>query len=88
MRSHIIERIPGMNNYEMLRECELLRNIMLSEPSIKKNKKYKVDQESLDRIIRSCEYYKALHDGDSIFRDYQKEIIKDSLSIIKQSGFV
>jgi superfamily II DNA or RNA helicase len=88
MRSHIIERIPGMNNYEMLRECELLRDIMLSEPSIKKNKKYKVDQESLDRIIRSCEYYKALHDGDSIFRDYQKEIIKDSLSIIKQSGFV
>lgn len=88
MRSYIIERIPGMNNYEMLRECEMLHRVMISEPSIKKKTKYKVDQDSLDRIIRSCEYYRNLHEGDSIFRDYQKKIIKDSLSIINKSGFI
>jgi hypothetical protein len=89
MKSHIIERIPGLNDYEMWKECEILKKIVLIEPSIKNKKaKYQVEKDVIDRITRSCEYYKNLHESNAIFRDYQKKIIQDSLSIIKKTGFV
>lgn len=100
----IIERNLGFNNLEMWNQCELLKSVVIQTIDVKEGrgknvkiyKKYKhnTPQDVIDKIIRSCEYYKQLHEKDMErnnqikFRDYQTDIIHRGTDIIKKSGFL
>ncbi len=70
----IIERDPGYNNYEMWERCELLKGVVTKTIESKEGRgknvriitkyKYNTPQNVIDKIIRSCEYYKQLHEKD------------------------
>jgi len=92
----IIERNLGFNDYEMWKQCELLKKVVCATVDVKvgRGKNVKIVQEYKhntpteirDRIIRSCEYYKSLMKVE--FRDYQKDIIEKASDIILENGFV
>jgi SNF2 family DNA or RNA helicase len=105
----IIDRDPGYNNYEMWERCELLKSVVTKTIESKEGRgknvriitkyKYNTPQNVIDKIIRSCEYYKQLHEKDmevkevltngSIqFREYQTDIIHRGTEIIKKVGFL
>jgi hypothetical protein len=97
----IIERKLGLNNEAMLEYCNTLRDILTQTKEVKSGRgksvefrmvlKYKDDIETLDRIIKSCEHYKNLHEMESNefdYRDYQKDIIVSGCKILKQYGFL
>lgn len=106
----IIPRTPYYSNKSMYEQMELLKSVVLATKTIKERvgKKYverevlkfKTDQETIDRIVRSAEYYKKLHEEDmkqvkevSVsggvqFRDYQTRIIHDGYKILKEHGFL
>lgn len=81
----IIDRDPGYNNYEMWERCELLKGVVTKTIESKEGRgknvmiitkyKYNTPQNVIDKIIRSCEYYKKLYEME------KKEI--GSLEIIK-----
>lgn len=81
----IIERNLGFNDYEMWKQCELLKKVVCATVDVKvgRGKNVKIVQEYKhntpteirDRIIRSCEYYKNLYEMK------QKEV--GSLEVIK-----
>jgi hypothetical protein len=64
----IIERISGFDNQFMYEYCDSLRKIVMQTKEVKSGRgkqivveqilKYNTDQETIDRINRSCEYYK------------------------------
>ena len=81
----IIERNLGFNDYEMWKQCELLKKVVCATIDVKSGRgknvktiqeyKHKTPTEIRDRIIRSCEYYKNLYEMK------QKEV--GSLEVIK-----
>ena len=81
----IIERNLGFNDYEMWKQCELLKKVICATIDVKVGRgknvktiqeyKHKTSTEIRDKIIRSCEYYKNLYEMK------QKEV--GSLEIIK-----
>jgi len=106
----IIPRTPYYSNKSMYEQMELLKSVVLATKTIKERvgKKYierevlkfKTDQETIDRIVRSSDYYKKLHEEDmkqvkevSVsggvqFRDYQTRIINDGYKILSKHGFL
>jgi hypothetical protein len=100
----ILDRNIGYNNYEMWQRCELLKKIVTQTVETKEgrgknvrivtNYKHNTDKEVIDRIVRSCEYYKQLHEKDMErnnqikFRDYQKDIIRSGTEILNKFGFL
>lgn len=81
----IIERNLGFNDYEMWKQCELLKKVVCATVDVKVGRgknvktiqeyKHNTPTEIRDRIIRSCEYYKNLYEMK------QKEV--GSLEVIK-----
>jgi len=71
----LIERKLGHNNEAMLEYCNTLKDILMQTKEVKSGRgksvefrrvlKYKDDIESLNRIIKSCEHYKKLHDMEN-----------------------
>lgn len=94
----IIERIPSYTNDDMLHYCETLKSIVTQTYDTKvgrgknveiiKVPKHKVDQDVIDRIARSCEYYKKLNQMTFNFRDYQLDIIEKGSRILNEHGFL
>jgi SNF2 family DNA or RNA helicase len=105
----IIDRDPGYNNYEMWQRCELLKKVVTQTVEVKEGRgrnvkvyakyKHNTPKNVIDRIIRSCEYYKQLHEKDMEvkevltngtiqYRDYQYDIIKKGSQILSEYGFV
>ena len=96
----IIERISGYDDKSMWEYCETLKKITHQTKEVKSGRgkaieirevlKYETNKEVLDRITRSCEYYKDLHEtqGKFKFRPYQVEIINKAYEIIKNHRFV
>ena len=100
----IISRDYGYNNYEMWKRCELLKQVVTQTVEVKEGRgrnvkvytKYKHNTPTnvIDRIIRSCEYYKQLHEKDMEvnnqikFRDYQIDIINRGTEILENSWFL
>jgi hypothetical protein len=100
----ILERNSGFSNYEMWKQCELLRDVVFqtTESKIGRGKNVRVVQnfkhntptDVRERITNSCEYYKKLHEKDMErnnqikFRDYQYDIIRKGTEILNESGFV
>lgn len=83
----IIERNLGFNNLEMWNQCELLKSVVTQTIDVKEGrgknvkiyKKYKhnTPQDVIDKIIRSCEYYKQLHEKDMEKREIGSlEVVK------------
>lgn len=68
----IIERIPSYTNDDMLNYCETLKSIVTQSHETKLGRgkkaeivrlpKYNVHQDVIDKIVRSCEYYKKLNE--------------------------
>jgi hypothetical protein len=95
---NIVERIAGYSNEAMLHYCETLKSIMTQTHDTKigrgkkveiiKIPKYKVDQDVLDKILRSCEHYKKLNQMTFNFRDYQTDIIEKGSRILNEHGFL
>lgn len=105
----IIERDPGYNNFEMWQRCELLKKVVTQTVETKEGRgknvrivtkyKHNTPQKVIDKIVRSCEYYKQLYEKDMEvkevlvngtiqFRDYQTDIIHRGTHILKESGFL
>jgi hypothetical protein len=92
----VVERILGYSNVEMVDYCETLKSIMTQTKQFKVGRgksvkietitKYKQDNEMLDRINRSIQYYSTATEFD--FRDYQRDIITKAVSILRSSSFV
>jgi len=70
----VFERNSGFNNYEMWKQCELLRSVVFQMVETKvgrgksvrviKSFKHKTPAEIKQRIINSCEHYKKLMETD------------------------
>ncbi len=104
MKEDIIERVSGTSNLYMWKECELMKQVVLATKQVKEGRgkqvkivevpKHKTDRETIDRILRSCEYYKKLHEQDVeresklMLRDYQKEIILKGSVILSKYRFL
>lgn len=68
----IFEKNSGFNNYEMWKQCELLKNVVCATIETKvgrgknvrivKEYKHKTSTECRDKIINSCEHYKKLYE--------------------------
>ena len=66
--NEIIERISGFNDQEMYEYCESLRRVILQKKEVKSGRgkaietkqilKYDSEQDVIERIINSCEFYK------------------------------
>lgn len=101
----IIERISGFDNQFMYEYCESLRKIVMQTKEVKSGRgkqivvehipKYNTEQETIDRIIRSCEYYKnedyvqmQEEKTDIEFREYQRDIIEKGSEILSKNQFL
>lgn len=100
----IIERTFGYNNYEMWQRCELLKKVVTQTVEVKEGRgknvkvytkyKHNTPKDIIEKIIRSCEYYKQLHEKDMErnsqikFRDYQHDIIRSGTDILNKFGFL
>jgi hypothetical protein len=68
----VFERNLGFNNYEMWKQCELLRSVVFQMVETKvgrgksvrviKSFKHSTPSEIRQRIVNSCEYYKKLYE--------------------------
>ena len=68
----ILEKNSGFNNYEMWKQCELLRSVVCATVNVKIGRgknvktvqeyKHKTPTEVRQRIINSCEHYKKLYE--------------------------
>jgi hypothetical protein len=98
----IVPRIPCYSNEMMWRQCEILKSVVTATKDVKvgrgrsveilKVPKHNTPKEIVDRIVRSCEYYKNLYDmeakGGVTFRDYQQDIINKGSEILMRHGFL
>jgi hypothetical protein len=100
----VFEIIAGFNNLEMWKQCEILKSVVTQTIDVKEGrgrnvrvyKKYKhnTPKEVIEKIIRSCDYYKQLHEKDMErnnqikFRDYQHDIIRSGTDILNKFGFL
>ena len=93
-------RMPSYDNKMMWEHCEMLKKVLTATKEIKVGRgkttemvripKYDTNKEVVDRIIRSCDYYRNLHQMENkvTFRDYQNDIIKKGSGILKANGFL
>ena len=104
MKEDIIERVSGTSNYYMWQECELMKKVVLATKQVKEGRgkqvkvvevmKHKTEPQVIERILRSCEHYKKLHEEDLkrektfSFRDYQREIILMGCTILTKHRFL
>lgn len=75
----IIERTPGCNDFEMWEKCELLKKVVTQTIEVKEGRgrnvritqkyKHNTSIETINKIIRSCEYYKQLHEKNMVKRE-------------------
>ena len=98
----IFELEVGQTNATMFAKCELLKGVVLRSRQVSegrgKNARlvnvlvHKTDKATIDRIVNSCEYYKAQMEKDLNskiqFRDYQKNIMDSGVSILSKHGFL
>ena len=106
----IVPRVPCYSNYMMWKQCEILKSVVTATKDVKvgrgrnieilKVPKHNTEKETVERIIRSCEYYKNLYEmeskevkevlvqGSVQFRDYQADIIKKGSQILEKNGFL
>ena len=96
----IVPRIPKYSNKGMLHYCETLKSILTESYDTKvgrgksvkiiKTPRHKVDQYVLNKVLRSCDYYKNLYEmeGKIQFRDYQRDIIEKGSEILSKHGFL
>lgn len=87
--NNVIERVPAYSNLQMWNRCESLYKIINATNGNKR--KYKQDDELEEKILRSCEYYKVLHQKESggfSFRDYQKDIMERGCLILSKHRFL
>ena len=98
----IIERVPAYSDYDMWMRCESLYRVISAKKEVKSGSgksakttlvnKYDNPKELEERILRSCEYYKSLHEKSESytfsFRDYQLGIIELGHQIISEHGFL
>jgi hypothetical protein len=98
----LIERIPAYSNLDMLKRCEVLYGIIMDTREVKVRRgnksltervlKHNVAKDVVDRLERSIEYYKKLHEHEMNnqieLRDYQKSIVSKASEIINEHGFV
>lgn len=74
MQGEIIDRDSGYNDYEMWQRCELLKKVVTQTVDVKEGRgrnvriiqkyKHNTSAKTIDKIIRSCEYYKQLYEKD------------------------
>jgi hypothetical protein len=102
--NEIIERMSGLDDQAMFEYCESLRRVILQTKDVKSGRgkaietkqilKYDTEQDTIDRIINSCEYYKNQNDvqlqqqSGFDFREYQKDIIKKGAEILSKNRFL
>ena len=103
----MIERRSGYSNLSMLEYCESLKSVLKQtrKVSVSKGKtstdvlvpKYNTETETLDKIERSCTYYKQQHEmeiqeviiqGKVWFREYQTDIINKGADILLKHRFL
>jgi hypothetical protein len=97
----MIERTSGYNNKAMWDYCETLKKVVLQTKTTKSGRgkaveiqeilKYNTEQEVIDKIVNSCEYYKNLYDmeqNEFQFRDYQADIIHKGYEILSKHRFL
>jgi hypothetical protein len=75
----VFERNSGFNNYEMWKQCELLRSVVFQMVETKvgrgksvrvvKDFKHSTPPEIRQRIVNSCEYYKKLYEEDMAVKE-------------------
>lgn len=75
----VFERNLGFNNYEMWKQCELLKSVVFQTIETKvgrgrnvriiKSFKHDTPSEIRDRISNSCEYYKKLYEEDMAVKE-------------------
>ncbi len=97
----IVQRTPGYSNQMMFADCEIMLKVMTTQKEtivkngrkneIKLMPKYKIENEKIERMKRSCEYYQ--NEPEEItstvtFRDYQLQIIEQGMKILHRHGFL
>jgi hypothetical protein len=96
--------MSGLDDQAMFEYCESLRRVILQTKDVKSGRgkaietkqilKYDTEQDTIDRIINSCEYYKNQNDvqlqqqSGFDFREYQKDIIKKGAEILSENRFL
>jgi hypothetical protein len=98
----MIERTLGYSNKAMWDYCETLKKILLQTKQVKSGRgkaieirevlKYDTDPNIIDKVVKSCEYYKNLYEMESksgvTFRDYQSDIITKGSQILTKHRFL
>lgn len=98
----MIERTLGYSNKAMWDYCETLKKILLQTKQVKSGRgkaieirevlKYDTDPNIIDKVVKSCEYYKNLYEMEDKqlfkFRDYQIDIIEKGTEILFKHGFL
>ncbi len=97
----MIERTLGYSNKAMWDYCEMLKKILLQTKQIKSGRgkaieirevlKYDTDPNVIDKVVKSCEYYKNLYEMEQNkfqFRDYQSDIITKGSQILTKYRFL
>ena len=100
----VFEINTGFNNLEMWKQCEILKSIVTQTIEVKEGRgrnvkvytkyKHNTPKDVIEKIIRSCDYYKQLHEKDMErnnqikFRDYQYDIIRSGTDILNKFGFL
>lgn len=99
---NIIPRIPAYSDEMMWRQCEILKSVVTATKEIKVGRgrnievvkvyKHRTEKDIIEKIINSCEYYKNLHEMQSIegfnYRDYQVDIIEKGTQILSKHKFL
>ena len=98
MNKDIIQIIPGYTGQDMLSYCERLYEVISQtkdvsrgrgkDKTIVKMPKYRGDEDTTQRIINSCKYYKEMMENGFQFRDYQKDIIDRGSVILSSKRFL
>jgi hypothetical protein len=98
----MIERTLGYSNKAMWEYCEMLKSVTFQTKQVKSGRgksisvrnvfKYDTAPEVIEKIVKSCEYYKNLYEMEGKqgfnFRDYQVDIIKKGSQILSNYGFL
>ena len=96
----VIERTPGCNNFEMWQKCQLLKDVVTQTIEVKEGRgknvrithkyKHNTPTQIIEKIVRSCEFYKQLYEKDMEKRKigslevvkYKFETINDEPKIV------
>lgn len=99
----IVPRTLGYSNWMMWKDCERLKKVLLQTREVKEGRgksvitrkvlKYNTDQAIIDKIVNSCNHYHQLYLEEMKstpieLRDYQKQIVSQGVSILKEHGFL